>query len=575
MRNGCAFLAGVLLAVVAWRQAQADGCFVWRRGADLNEPSQKAVLLWRGGRETLVLQVKYEGPAEDFAWIVPLPARPEVTAIKPKKAPFEELSLYTQRRRKWGYRGAGRPAAEGLDAVQVLERKIVGVYDVAVLAAADPKALSDWLNRNGYAFPPHRTDVLEHYTKKKWVYVAMRIDRKALGTDRVKKLRVGELQPIRFIFPAKEMVYPLRISSVNAGRTEVLLYVLGDTPMVIKGNVRRPGFSIKQNMPPSFAGSGRFSDPRYGTYRKATGRELPLTWEALQQPQNTALHLCKYRAVYKTEEMTADLAFAPFDPLPYWKEKRRQAKAAGSVWEERGALLVLAKHDPDLMERLLSSDDVEVRIALAQDRGMAADVLDRLASDTDKRVRRAAAGNPATPAAALRRLTVDKDPGVRRALAAMASSSRSGIPDDIRWRLIGDADRRVWVTTLRLSGAMSEERMKKAIREGSEHERMRAANGRKVPAALLLLLADDESEHVRFRVARHPDAPAGVLRDLAEDPDADVRCMAALNRHTPDEALAKLAKDRDPRVSKWAEFRLARDDQEAQEAGAGPRARSM
>jgi len=317
MRNGCAFLAGVLLAVVAWRQAQADGCFVWRRGADLNEPSQKAVLLWRGGRETLVLQVKYEGPAEDFAWIVPLPARPEVTAIKPKKAPFEELSLYTQRRRKWGYRGAGRPAAQGLDAVQVLERKVVGVYDVAVLAAADPKALSDWLNRNGYAFPPHRTDVLEHYTKKKWVYVAMRIDREALGTDRVKKLRVGELQPIRFLFPAKEMVYPLRISSVNAGRTEVLLYVLGDTPMVVKGKAAaRPGLSIENNMPPASARTiPYFADPRYGTYRKATGRELPLTWEALQQPRDTALHLCKYRAIYKPEEMTDDLVFIPL-PAP-------------------------------------------------------------------------------------------------------------------------------------------------------------------------------------------------------------------------------------------------------------------
>ena len=47
--------------------ARADGCFVWNRGADLYEPSQKAIIHWHRGTETMVLQVKYEGPAEDFA----------------------------------------------------------------------------------------------------------------------------------------------------------------------------------------------------------------------------------------------------------------------------------------------------------------------------------------------------------------------------------------------------------------------------------------------------------------------------------------------------------------------------
>jgi hypothetical protein len=67
--------------------ARGDGCFVWNRGADLNEPSQKAIIHWKGRVETLILQVKYEGRAEDFAWIVPVPARPEVAALKPGRSP--------------------------------------------------------------------------------------------------------------------------------------------------------------------------------------------------------------------------------------------------------------------------------------------------------------------------------------------------------------------------------------------------------------------------------------------------------------------------------------------------------
>ena len=87
----------------------------------------------------MILQVKYEGPAEDFAWIVPLPGRPRMKAVEPDKSPFGEISIFTQRRQRYqieGSRGlAPRP-------VKVLERKVVGVYDITVLAAGDPKALA-------------------------------------------------------------------------------------------------------------------------------------------------------------------------------------------------------------------------------------------------------------------------------------------------------------------------------------------------------------------------------------------------------------------------------------------------
>lgn len=55
------YLIPVLLVVSATYDVRADGCFVWRKGADLNEPSQKAIIYWNDDREVLVLQVKYEG----------------------------------------------------------------------------------------------------------------------------------------------------------------------------------------------------------------------------------------------------------------------------------------------------------------------------------------------------------------------------------------------------------------------------------------------------------------------------------------------------------------------------------
>jgi hypothetical protein len=58
-------LPGILLLMVAVSAAWADGCFVWKKGVGLNEPRQKAIIYWTSGREVLVLQVKYEGRAEE------------------------------------------------------------------------------------------------------------------------------------------------------------------------------------------------------------------------------------------------------------------------------------------------------------------------------------------------------------------------------------------------------------------------------------------------------------------------------------------------------------------------------
>jgi len=53
MTRGKALAGRGILAVLAVgalaSAARGDGCFVWRRGADLNEPSQKAIIHWHRG----------------------------------------------------------------------------------------------------------------------------------------------------------------------------------------------------------------------------------------------------------------------------------------------------------------------------------------------------------------------------------------------------------------------------------------------------------------------------------------------------------------------------------------------
>ena len=77
--------------------AIADGCFVfkWDKRIDINEPTQKAVILHDAGREDMLLQVKYEGPLQEFGWLVPVPSVPKVG--RGSMDASYELSELTQR----------------------------------------------------------------------------------------------------------------------------------------------------------------------------------------------------------------------------------------------------------------------------------------------------------------------------------------------------------------------------------------------------------------------------------------------------------------------------------------------
>ena len=586
----------ILLALIIVPDAYADGCFVWRRGVDLNEPSQKAIIYWGEGKEVLILQVKYEGQAEDFAWIVPLPAHPEVTVIETNKSPFAEISLYTQRRLRRGRKGGANTVDEFEGLVTVLERKIVGVYDVAVLSAIDPGALNKWLNNNGYAFPAERRDLLEHYTKKKWVYVAMRIDPNALEKDEIKKLKVGELQPIRFAFASDEMVYPLKISSSNAGETELLLYLLADSPMVVKAENKRQDFSIENNLLPyiGYIGSHtiQFLDLKYGTYRKTGKADLPLTWEALDIACDTKLSLCKYKTVYTSEQMTDDLVFTSFEPIAYWKKRFSKEPEIGDSQKEnnrRNAFMVLAWHDKRLLQEfskdkypknrelvamhpkaseellleLVKDKEGLIKYNLVDNRNLPLSVLRKLAQDKNKRIRSYVAMHPNTSIDMLWELTRDEESEVRRSIlnhnaitkeileflsedkdefvrASVAHKTKKSV--DLLRKLSKDKSSHVRAAVAKQSG-LSEKLVDELAHDNSADVRSSVAYFQKLRIETLLKLSNDTNAGIRAGIANNSQTPIEVLRKLAKDQEAGVRSTVAENPNTPEDVLVFLSED--------------------------------
>src|SRR5208337_2268756 len=129
----------ILIMFIAPANLRADGGFVvpkfvWDKHKDINEPTQKAILVYANGREDLVLQVKYEGPVEEFGWLIPVPNLP--TVEKGSMKCFYELSQFTQQHFEEGQfiPGTASLGTKGYDAnpeppVKVIETKTVGAYE--------------------------------------------------------------------------------------------------------------------------------------------------------------------------------------------------------------------------------------------------------------------------------------------------------------------------------------------------------------------------------------------------------------------------------------------------------------
>jgi len=97
-------------------------------------------------------------------------------------------------------------------------------------------------------------------------------------------------------------VYPLRISSLNAGSTEVLLYVAADKRAVAEGF--REEFSRQCDVPAASGSAAPIGRAPYPTFAKLLG--------------GNQLVLTKLRATFSPQQMTSDvfLSWAKHSPKP-------------------------------------------------------------------------------------------------------------------------------------------------------------------------------------------------------------------------------------------------------------------
>ena len=191
-------------------------------------PAEQTLLSYANGREEMTLKVVLAGAGPNAALVTPVPGVPDRPSVVEGDI-FGYLDEVTAPKRSddEGGDGATAGAAPG-GGVDVIGRDIVGDYDIARIASDDPDALSAWLKENGYSTPRGAGPILDSYVKDGWKFVAIKL-RKGAKPD-------GPIKPVRVAFPTRELVYPMRLDTLDDHQMDLDVYVLADHQMRIEGD---------------------------------------------------------------------------------------------------------------------------------------------------------------------------------------------------------------------------------------------------------------------------------------------------------------------------------------------------
>jgi hypothetical protein len=271
----------LLLVICLPLIASADGKFYARERVPPDLPYQRAIISYQDGEELLILQSKFEGEADDFGWVIPMPVPPKLGSIKreisedffwhlgqstlPKVIRVRETLFITVflillglvvlliveriscavRRKplpKFFQGSLNHPLliipilfvvaaisipnllSSRLAGVEILSKKQVGVYDVKVIKASNALELINWLNEHKYQFTKQDEAAFNSYIQRGWCFVTARINTAELKKNEFRS-NEGVVNPLVMVFPSTGIVYPLKLTATVGSKTEILLYV--------------------------------------------------------------------------------------------------------------------------------------------------------------------------------------------------------------------------------------------------------------------------------------------------------------------------------------------------------------
>ncbi|MGB5366471.1 MAG: DUF2330 domain-containing protein [Polyangiales bacterium] len=290
------FGAAFALALIALpKPAQACGGLFCSAAAPVNQAAERIIFAKNADQTvTAVVQIQYEGPSEEFAWVLPVPGIPEVKVssdlafarLQQASNPQYTVTTEVQGRCKQPrgdsassgsppggtFTDSGSGGAGGNGGVNVLASGTVGPYDYVVI---EPKASSEkigdvaveWLTLEGYDVVPPGGDpddianLLGEYLQDAMNLLAFRLTK---GNDQ------GTIRPVWITYESDQPMIPIRPTAVAANDDMgVMVWVLGDSRAV---PVNYKGLELNQALINWLNGAGNYNQVVIAAANEAGGR---------------------------------------------------------------------------------------------------------------------------------------------------------------------------------------------------------------------------------------------------------------------------------------------------------------
>ena len=250
-------VAGVIVvggAVFAPQLARACGGFFCNAVQPVNQAAERIIFANNGdGTQTAVIEIMYDGPSQNFSWLLPISSVPTGDQIKvASDIAFQRLQSatnpqYTLTTRvegtckadsRGGVASAGGSSAIGISmgvggtggsagngGVTVEASGVVGAFAWTAISLdtslADPADVAvQWLTDNGYDVPAGAADLLGPYLADGLYLLALKLTK---GAD------TGSIRPIVLTYKGEQPMIPIKLTAVSANANMgVMTWVLGD-----------------------------------------------------------------------------------------------------------------------------------------------------------------------------------------------------------------------------------------------------------------------------------------------------------------------------------------------------------
>ncbi len=193
-----------------------------RPGISLYTPAQRAIILWNRGKEVLILSTNLSAQEKTKVLeILPLPSIPEVK--EGDFSDFEEVFQLIEENAPKGKDLLMKGKREEVFGVKVLFQKEIGAHNLTAVQVKDYEDFKTWLRSflEGYSltidFPKRLEYLIGRYLSRGIkVFVFDLVD---LSEEE------NSLKPLIYEFKSKGIYFPLEISSLSSGRTEIQLFI--------------------------------------------------------------------------------------------------------------------------------------------------------------------------------------------------------------------------------------------------------------------------------------------------------------------------------------------------------------